>query len=112
MDKIKAFHFIVVVLAGWVNRHQQTIIDYLIEENRIFKQQLMSRRLRLSNDDRRRLAAKAKLLGRDVLDEVASLVTPDTLLRWYRILITQWTYSRKGSGRRPYHQKSPTWYYG
>ena len=67
-------------LAGWVNRHQQDIIDYLLEENRIFKQQLSGRQLRLSDDDRRRLAAKAKLLGRKILDEIASLVTPDTLL--------------------------------
>jgi transposase InsO family protein len=102
MDNVKIFHFIVVALAGWVNRHQQAIIDYLIEENRVFKQQLQGRRLRLSDDDRRRLAAKAKALGREVLDEVANLVTPDTLLAWYRNLIgRKWTYSRKGPGRPP-----------
>ena len=76
MDNITIFHFILVTLAGWVNRHQQAIIDYLIEENRIFKQQLSGRRLRLSDNDRRRLAAKAKPLGRAVLDEMAKLVTP------------------------------------
>ena len=83
MDNIKIFHFILAALAGWVNRHQHTIIDYLIGENRIFKQQLSGRRLRLSENDRRRLAAKAKLLSRQVLDEIANLVTPDTLFRWY-----------------------------
>lgn len=98
----KVFHFLAVALAGWVNRHQQAIIDYLIEENRIYKLQLSGRRLRLSEDDRRRLAAKAKPLGREVLDEVAKLVTPDTLLAWYRNLIARkWTYSRKGPGRPP-----------
>ena len=69
MDNIKIFHFIMAALAGWVNRHQQDIIDYLLEENRIFKQQLSGRQLRLSDDDRRRLAAKAKLLERKILDE-------------------------------------------
>ena len=48
MNNVKLFHFIVVALAGWVNRHQQAIIDYLIEENRVFKQQLQGRRLQLS----------------------------------------------------------------
>ncbi len=100
MDNVKIFHFIVVALAGWVNRHQQAIIDYLIEENRVFKQQLQGRRLRLSDNDRRRLAAKAKALGRSVLEEIANLVTPDTLRAWYRKLIARkWTYARKGPGR-------------
>lgn len=123
MDNIKIFHFIVAVLAGWVNRHQQAIIDYLIEENRVFKQQLNGRRLRLSDKDRRRLATKAKALGRSVLDEIANLVTPDTLRTWYRHLIAhKWTYERKGPGR-PYiikeitelllcmARENPTWGY-
>ena len=100
MDNVKLFHFIVVALSGRINRHQQAIIDYLIEENRIFKQQLQGRRPRLSDNDRRRLAAKAKVLGRSVLDEIANLVTPDTLRAWYRKLIARkWTYARKGPGR-------------
>jgi hypothetical protein len=71
-----------------------------MEENRIFKQQVQGRRLHLSDNDRRRLAAKAKALGREVLDEVANLVTPDTLVAWYRTLIARkWTYARKGPGR-------------
>ena len=71
MDNVKLFHFIVVALAGWVNRHQQAIIDYLIEENCIFKQKSQGRRLILSDNDRRQLAAKAKELGRLILDEIA-----------------------------------------
>ena len=100
MDNVKLFHFVVVALAGWVNRHQQDIIDYLIEENRIFKQQLQGRRLQLSDIDRRRLAVKANALGRSVLDEIANLVTPDTLRAWHRKLIARkWTYARNGPGR-------------
>src|SRR2546421_4263469 len=43
--------------------------------------------LRLNDDQRRRLAAKAKRLGRRILAEVASIVTPETLLTWHRKLI-------------------------
>jgi hypothetical protein len=105
MDNIKIFHFNVVVLSGWVNHHQQTIIENLIEENRVFKQQLHGRCLRLSDKDRRRLAVKAKALDGSVLDEIANPMTPDTLRSRYRHLIARiWTYQRKGPGR-PYITK-------
>ena len=59
------------------------------EENRVLREQLGNRRLRFTNDQRRRLAAKAKLVGRRVLKEIADLVTPDTLLAWHRKLIAE-----------------------
>ena len=97
---IQPFHLLVVALAGWLNRNQQAVIDYLIEENRVLKDQLEGQRLRFTDDQRRRLAAKAKVLGRRLLDEIETLVTPDTLLAWHRKLITQkWTFPRKGRGR-------------
>jgi len=46
-----------VTLAGWVNRHQQQVIEYLVEENGVLRKQLKGRRVRLTNDQRRRLAA-------------------------------------------------------
>jgi adenylate cyclase class IV len=76
-----------VTFAGWVNRSQQDVIEYLKEENRVLREQLGARRLRFTDDQRRRLAAKAKALYRENLKEIADLVTPDTLLRWYRELI-------------------------
>ena len=48
--------FLLLVLAGWVNRQQQDVIDYLREENRVLRAGLRGKRLRLSDDDRRRLA--------------------------------------------------------
>jgi len=83
------FRFVVIALAGWMNQKQQHAIDYLREENRVLREQLGARRLRFTDDQRRRLAAKAKLVGRRVLDEIADLVTPDTLLAWHRKLIAQ-----------------------
>ena len=75
--------FLVSLLAGWLNQEQQKILEYLQEENRVLKAQL-GQRLRLSDEQRRRLAAKGKELGRKLLAEVATLVTPDTILRWHR----------------------------
>src|SRR5262249_47419958 len=81
------FRFLLISVAGWMNQQQQFAIDYLREENRVLKEQLGGRRLRLNDDQRRRLAAKAKRLGRRVLAEVARIVTPETLLAWHRKLI-------------------------
>jgi hypothetical protein len=76
-------------LAGWINRHQQDMIEYLKEENRIQRELLGSKRPRFSDEQRRRLAAKAQVLGRSALDAIDRIVTPDTLLRWYRRLIAR-----------------------
>ncbi len=79
--------FLLLVLAGWVNRQQQDVIDYQQEENRVLRAGLRGKRLRLSDDERRRLAVKAQALGREALAQIASVATPATLLRWYRHLI-------------------------
>ena len=83
------FRFVVIAVAGWMNQKQQHAIDYLREENRVLREQLGTQRLRFTDDQRRRLAAKAKLVGRRVLDEITDLVTPDTLLAWHRKLIAK-----------------------
>ena len=85
----QTWQFIVVALAGWLNRQQQDVVAYLQEENRVFREQLRGKRIRFTDDQRRRLAGKAKALGRKVLGEVCTLVTPETLLRWYRTLIAR-----------------------
>jgi putative transposase len=93
---------LLVTLAGWVNRHQQQVIEYLVEENRVLKGQLKGRPLRLTDDQRRRLAAKGRRLGRRVLRQVATIVTPDTILRWHRPLIARkWTFTPKRPSRPP-----------
>src|SRR3954453_15175352 len=89
--------FLIISLAGWMNQRQLKMIEYLREENRVLREQLGDRRVRFNDDQRRRLAAKAKGLGRRNLGEVGWLVAPDTLLAWYRKLIAQ---KYDGSERR------------
>jgi transposase InsO family protein len=82
-------HVLIAMVAGWIQRHQQRVITYLQEENRVLKAHLDGRRLRLTDTERRRLAALAQPLGRKRLKEIAAIATPDTLLRWYTRLIAQ-----------------------
>jgi len=97
---ITPFRLMTMALVGWLNRHQLAVIDYLIEENRVLRDQLDGQRLRFTDEQRIRLAVKAKVLGRQALGEIGTLVTPDTLLAWHRKLIAKkWTYLRKGPGR-------------
>jgi hypothetical protein len=72
-----------------MNQRQLQAIDYLREENRVLRGQFGQRRLRLNDDQRLRLAAKPKRLGRKLLAEVATIVTPETLLAWHRKLIAE-----------------------
>jgi hypothetical protein len=84
---VAPLQFLLLVFAGWVNRRQVELLEYLREENRILREQLGGRRLRFTDAQRRRLATKGQALGRRVLQQLAGLVTPDTILRWYRELI-------------------------
>ncbi len=116
--------FLLLVLAGWVNRQEQDVIDYLREENRVLRAGLRGKRLRLSDDDRRRLAVKAQALGREALAQIVSVATPATLLRWYRYPIAaKYDGSKNRSPGRPptakdirvlivrVAQENPTWGY-
>ncbi len=118
-----AFRMLLLTVTSWLDRQQREMLAYLIEENRVLRRQLGGRRLRLTDDDRRQLAARAYRLGRQVLREVATIVTPDTLLRWHRRLIARkWTYAKKGTSRRGVRaeirqlatrmaEENPTWGY-
>jgi hypothetical protein len=98
---VSAFRMLLMVVTGWLDRRERDAIAYLVEENRLLHRQLGGRRLRLTDADRRRLAALAHRLGRRVLRDVATVVTPDTLLHWHRQLIARkWTCARWRTNRR------------
>ena len=69
---------LLAALLGWLEREQRDVIAFLREENRVLKTQLAGRRPRFTNPQRRRLAQLGQRLGRAVLRDVATLVTPDT----------------------------------
>ena len=71
--------FLMMVFAGWFNRQEQAAIEYLKTENEILKSQLKRRRLRLSDDQRCRLAVKGRALGRKLLAQVACIVRPEAI---------------------------------
>ena len=83
------FRFLLFTLAGWLNQHQQHAIEYLLAENRVLREQIGPRRIRFTDDQRRRLALKAKTVRRRILNRIATIVTPETLMTWHRKLIAQ-----------------------
>src|SRR2546430_17580323 len=95
---------LIAMVAGWLQRHQPQVITYRLEENRLLKGTLQGHRLRLTDTERRHLAALAYPLGRKRLQEIATRATPDTLLRWYRSLMAQ---KFDGSTRRTPRGRPP-----
>ncbi len=93
---LQPWQLLLLALAGWINREQQEVIEYLRTENRILRESHGKKRIRLNDNQRRRLAIKGKILGRKLLGEIASIVTPDTILRWHRQRVAQkWDYSHR-----------------
>jgi len=85
-----------------MNRHQQAVIEFLQEENRVLLEQLGGNPRRFTDSQRVRLARKAKLVGRRRLGQITTLVTPDTLLRWFRVLVAKkWTFAKANPVGRP-----------
>ncbi len=91
---------LLATFASWVNREQAQVVASLVEENRVMREQLGNKRPRLTDDQRRRLAAKGKVLGWRLLHQVATIVTPDTIMRWHRQLIAaKWTHPAHSTKR-------------
>jgi hypothetical protein len=89
LQVLDPFRFVLIAVAGWMNQWEYQIIDYLREENRVLREQLGQRRLRFNDDQRRRLAVRAKGLTRRLVEEMSPIVTWETLLVWHRKLIAQ-----------------------
>jgi hypothetical protein len=76
-------------VAGWMNEEQRRKIQFLEEQIRVLQECHGTKKLRFTNEQRRRLAAKGRQLGRRLLRELATIVTQDTILRWQYVQIRQ-----------------------
>jgi putative transposase len=79
-----SLQFLILLVASWLSRQQGQAVEFLRVENRVLRGRLGARRLRFTDAERRLLAEAGKPLGRSLLAEVASIATPETILRWYR----------------------------
>jgi hypothetical protein len=84
---LQPWQLLLLVLAGWINLREQEVIEHLRAENRVLREKLGKKRILLNDDQRRRLAVKGKILGRKMLEQVATIMTPDTILRWHWELV-------------------------
>jgi putative transposase len=116
---------ILTILTQLVDQHAQRTIEYLKEENKILYHKLGKKRLVLTDQERRRLAVKAKPLGRKLLAETTTLFSADTILGWFRKLVGQkYDGSANCKGGRPkvgkeiidlvlrFKKENPRWGYG
>ena len=101
---LRPWHLIVLAAASHLNREQERTIEYLRTENAGLREKLGKGRILLNDDQQRRLSVKGHILGKRELSGLATIVTPDTILRWHRQLVAlKWDYSdrRKSIGPPP-----------
>ena len=91
------FQFLAAWVVVWVARHQTDQVEYLRTVNRALMERVGKKRPRFTDAERRKLAMLGKKLGRKALAEVATIATPDTILRWYGELVAK---KYDGSARR------------
>jgi putative transposase len=87
--KVKPMGMLLMMLAGWINRHQQDVIEYFKEENRVLREKIGKKRILLNDNQRIRLARLGKRLGRSVLNDACCAFSPDTILKWHRRLVAR-----------------------
>ena len=75
-------------ISGSVDEELLLRNEYLVAENRVLRNQIQGR-LRLTDGERQSLAEIGKRLGKQALDEIASIVNPDTILGWHRRLVAK-----------------------
>jgi putative transposase len=79
---------LLVYITGTVDQELLLRNEYLVAENRILRNQVKGR-VRLTDGERKTLAEIGRKLSKEALAEVASIVTPDTILAWHRKLVAQ-----------------------
>jgi putative transposase len=96
------FQVLVCMLAGWLNRQQQAVIEYQREEISVLLEQNGGKPKAFTDSQRRRLAEKAAVIGKQELEELAQLARPETLKKWFRMLVKgKWTFDSGNRKGRP-----------
>jgi hypothetical protein len=75
-------------ITGTVDQELLLRNEYLVTENRMLRRQITGR-VRLTDAERKTLAAIGHKLGKQALAEVATIVKPETILGWHRKLVAQ-----------------------
>ena len=70
--QLQPWQFWLLILAGWINRRQQDTIKYFLTENRVLREKPGKQRIRLNDDQRRRLVVKGTILGRKMTERIAA----------------------------------------
>ena len=81
-------------ITGSVDQELRVRNEYLAAENRILRNQITGR-IQLSDSDRQALAEIGQQLGKQALEEIATIAKPDTILAWHRKFVAQ-----KGDGSK------------
>src|SRR5882672_10250291 len=94
-------------ITGTVDQALLLRTEYLVTENRLLRHQITGR-VRLTDSERTTLAEIGQKLGKKALAEVATIVTPDTILAWHRQCVAQKcddSQQRQAPGRPPIDQE-------
>src|ERR1039457_5836830 len=89
-------------ITGSVNEDLLRRIEYLLEENRVLRNQI-DKRILLTDHERRTLATKAVALGK-LMEDTVTIVKPETILKWHRRLVAK---KFDGSRFRKQHGRPP-----
>jgi len=121
---LQPWHVLLTALCGLVNQRQPQIIEFQNAQIEALLEKLGKKRILLDNYQRRLLATKAHAIGRKTLNELTTIVTPDTILRWHRELVAKkFDSSDKRKPGRPrirpqivdaivrFAKENPTWGY-
>ena len=121
---LQPWQFLFAVFCGWVHQRQTLIIEFQNDQITTLMRALGKKRLLLTDNQRRLLAVKGKAIGRKALLQLTTIVTPDTILGWHRMLVAKkWDYSdrREKKPGRPrirqvivnltvkFAKQNPTW---
>src|SRR3989475_10763411 len=79
---------LLVYITGTVDQELLLRNEYLVTENRILRNQLKGR-VRLRDGERKALTVIGQKLGKQALQDVATIVKPDTILSWHCKLVAQ-----------------------